>query len=175
MSKPTNTALNVNDNFSGSNFNPQYGDVASQGQVTLKSDTTGATAPRPSHRAADHTENDRASYRDSITVSIDGSRIFTYPDGQDVNKGHQVKLESTGMTDFSVCTYQGGTSKDVFKGSAAPYTADGSTYTLLSGITGAITLVATTLGSCATTLSHRHEDDDCRGLGGMNGTINVGG
>ncbi len=158
MPKPISTALHVNDPFSGGNVNPPYGDKASQGQVTMKSDSTSASAARPSRPAAvdaaDHTERVTSSSPGTIYVYVNASG-FSYPPGSNVAAGGTVWLQSnTGATAY-VSTSQGGTAVNVFTTGSSPYSCPvgGERYTLKSTISGSITL----------------------DVSGTTGTINVGG
>lgn len=171
MPKPTSTALNVNDNFSHRDFNPQYGDPDSQDEVTLKSSIASTSAARPARpepagaNAADDTEGETTSSA-SIPITITVYPAHFDPSSANVSPGDMVTLQSGGKTNQSVCTYWNGTSTDVFTSGTRPYPANGTTYMLDPKFQdGSIALAVATSDPCPTNVP---------GVG-ANGMINVGG
>lgn len=173
MPKPTSTALNINDDFSDDNVNPQYGDAAGQGQAARKSNVTSASVARPSQPAALNTADSKkqvTSYSATSTTVEFSENDLGVSDRQ-VAVGAKVKLEYNGTgTGVTVRTSQGGTAKAIFTTGTNPYPA--GTYYLKSSIAGDIELKVETTSLRSNTPSHRRKEDGCDG--GANGTINVG-
>jgi len=151
MSKPNNAALNLHDLFSDDNVDREHGDKAGQGPIALKSDSTSAAAPQPSHAAA----TDAASRSPapasllSVTMCFDNYGNCCTA-AQTVDPTGTVTLKYNVSGSRKVTT----TPSNAFLPTGDYYaTYAGCTYTLKSGISGTITLDA----------------------GGTNGTINVGG
>jgi len=196
MSKPISTALELDGLFRADNVAPVHGDKASQGPITVKSDSAGASAARPSRPANVNTPT--VSYLDSITVEVGGSS-FGYSLGNNVARGGTVVLESLDGGPFNVRTEIAGTATDVFGTGSSTYVADGTTqYQLLQSITGTVTLVnlnpTVTASSAIARQTHEHDrgrghgrghghgggglgggDSGYGDAGGKNGNINVGG
>lgn len=185
MSKPISTALDIDGPFRADNVAPVHGDKASQGPITMKSDS----AARPARPANVNTPT--ASYPDYITVKV-GSGAFSYNLGNNVAEGGTVVLQSEGGP-FNVRTEMAGTPTDVFGLGSSTYLADGREYYLSAGITGTITLINLNPSVASSRVIARQNHDHDRGnghghghggghggggygdAGGKNGNINVGG
>jgi hypothetical protein len=116
-------------------------------------------------------------YPSNITIHVNTNNTNHFsPEHSYVAPSGQVTLKSTGNSAANVCTYQNGSLTPVFTSGSPPYaatTGSGTQYTLLSTISGQITIQTTTSSTCSSTPSSGDDRDHVRG--GRNGTINVGG
>src|SRR5262245_18319265 len=104
MTKPTGTTLDVSNNISGSNFNPQFSDAAGLDPLARKSSITSARVARSASIAEASAVHVEASYPSRITVQVSTTATtkFTFPNGSNVASGGQITLQSQDTSNANV-------------------------------------------------------------------------